>query len=431
MSLFARWRIPCEFFQSLVLPWVESPAQEWTRFRGPNGSGISPATTIPLQWTADDYNWEIDLPVQGSSSPVLWGKRLFLMGDDVGEGQRSVLCIDAESGRILWRRDYPLRQHYLHRDNDFASATPCVDADGLIVVWSNPGQLLMTALSLDGEEMWQRDLGPYKGLHGSSNSPIIADGLVVLANDQMDPKRFAWHLPEGTNMDPGKSFLIAVDRKTGETRWKVDRKSELAGYATPCIRRSGGRTEVVFSSTAHGITAVDLQSGRIRWEIDGIWDNRTVSSPQLFGDLVFASFGKGLSGQRFVAVRPEKSGSAKGELVYDITKNVPLVPCFVVKDGLLYLWTDSGIVTCVDAATGKVHWRERVGGEYYSSPLWIEGRVYCISKRGQIVVLAASRKFEVLARMELGEKTFATPALADGVMYLRTQTRLYSLGKAP
>jgi outer membrane protein assembly factor BamB len=416
---------------SLVLPWVESPAQEWTRFRGPNGSGISPATTIPLQWTADDYNWEIDLPVQGSSSPVLWGKRLFLMGDDVGEGQRSVLCIDAESGRILWRRDYPLRQHYLHRDNDFASATPCVDADGLIVVWSNPGQLLMTALSLDGEEMWQRDLGPYKGLHGSSNSPIIADGLVVLANDQMDPKRFAWHLPEGTNMDPGKSFLIAVDRKTGETRWKVDRKSELAGYATPCIRRSGGRTEVVFSSTAHGITAVDLQSGRIRWEIDGIWDNRTVSSPQLFGDLVFASFGKGLSGQRFVAVRPEKSGSAKGELVYDITKNVPLVPCFVVKDGLLYLWTDSGIVTCVDAATGKVHWRERVGGEYYSSPLWIEGRVYCISKRGQIVVLAASRKFEVLARMELGEKTFATPALADGVMYLRTQTRLYSLGKAP
>jgi outer membrane protein assembly factor BamB len=416
---------------SLVLPWVESPAQEWTRFRGPNGSGISPATTIPLQWTADDYNWEIDLPVQGSSSPVLWGKRLFLMGDDVGEGQRSVLCIDAESGRILWRRDYPLRQHYLHRDNDFASATPCVDEDGLIVVWSNPGQLLMTALSLDGEEMWQRDLGPYKGLHGSSNSPIIADGLVVLANDQMDPKRFAWHLPEGTNMDPGKSFLIAVDRKTGETRWKVDRKSELAGYATPCIRRSGGRTEVVFSSTAHGITAVDLQSGRIRWEIDGIWDNRTVSSPQLFGDLVFASFGKGLSGQRFVAVRPEKPGSAKGELVYDITKNVPLVPCFVVKDGLLYLWTDSGIVTCVDAATGKVHWRERVGGEYYSSPLWIEGRVYCISKRGQIVVLAASRKFEVLARMELGEKTFATPAVADGVMYLRTQTRLYSLGKAP
>ena len=416
---------------SLVLPCVESRAQEWTRFRGPNGSGISPATNIPLKWTADDYNWQIDLPAQGSSSPVLWGKRLFLMGNHTDEGHRSVLCIDADSGRILWRRDFPVKNHYLHRDNDFASATPCVDEDGIIVVWSNPEQVLMTALSLDGQEMWRRDLGPYKGLHGSSNSPIIADGLVVLANDQMDPKRFSFYLPRETNMDPGKSFLIALDRKTGETRWKVDRKSELAGYATPCIRRSGGRAEVVFSSTAHGITAVDLQSGRISWEIDKIWDNRTVSSPQLFGDLVLGSFGKGLSGQRLVAVRPEKPGSAKGKLVYDVTRNVPLVPSFVVKDGLLYLWTDSGIVSCLDAATGKVHWRERVGGEFYSSPIWIEGRLYCISKRGQIVVLAASRKFEVLARMELGEKTFATPAVANGVMYLRTQTRLYSLGKAP
>ena len=421
----------CMVLLFLLLPCIETSAQDWTRFRGPNGSGISTATNFPLKWTADDYNWQIDLPVMGSSSPVLWGKRLYLMGDHSDGRQRSVLCINADSGRILWRRDYPVKRHgFLHWDNDFTSATPCVDEHGVILVWSSPEQLQVTALSLDGEKMWQRELGPYKGLHGSSNSPILAGGMVVLANDQMDPKRFDWYLPKGTNMDPGKSFLIALDRKTGKTRWKVDRRSELAGYATPCIRRSGGRTEVVFSSTAHGITAVDLKSGRISWEIDGIWDNRTVSSPQLFGDLVFGSFGKGLSGQRLVAVRPEKPGSRKGELVYDIRKSVPLVPSFVVKDGLLYLWTDSGIVTCVDAATGKEHWRERVGGEFYSSPIWIEGRLYCISKYGQIVVLAASKKFEVLARMELDEKTFATPAVANGVMYLRTQSRLYSVGKA-
>jgi len=413
----------------LALTCIESKGQEWTRFRGPNGSGISRATTIPVKWTDEDYNWQIDLPVQGSSSPVLWGKRLFLMGDDVGADRRSVLCIDADDGRILWRRDYPVRDHYLHRDNDFASATPCVDESGLIVVWSNPDQLLMTALGLDGKEMWRRDLGPYKGLHGSSNSPIIADGLVVLANDQMDPKRFAWYLPEGSNMEPGKSFLIALDRNTGKTRWKVERRSELAGYATPCIRRSGGKTEAVFSSTAHGITAVDLYTGRISWEIDGIWDNRTVASPQLHDDLVFGSFGKGVSAQRLVAVRPRKPGSARGEVVYDITKSVPLVPCFVVRDGLLYLWTDSGTATCVDAETGKVHWRERIGGEYYSSPIWIDGYLYGISKRGQVVVLAAGRDFKEVARMGLDEKTFATPAVANGVMYLRTQTRLYALGE--
>jgi len=414
----------------LFSPCIRSTAQEWTRFRGPNGSGISTITGFPVTWTEDNYNWQIDLPVQGSSSPVLWGKQLFLTGDDAEEGKRSILCLDADSGRLLWRRDYDFDSHYLHRDNDFASATPCVDQDGVIVVWSTPEQVLMIALTLDGEERWRRDLGPYKGLHGSASSPIIADGLVLLANDQMDPKRFSFYLPEGTNMDPGKSFLIALDRKTGATRWKIDRKSELAGYATPCIRRVGDRAEAVFTSTPHGITAVDLQSGKISWEIDQLWDNRTVTSPQLHNDLVFGSFGKGLSGQRFVAVRPEKIGSSKGELVYDITKSVPLVPCFVVKDDLVYLWTDGGVVTCLEASTGKVHWRERIGGDFYSSPLWIEGRLYGISKRGEVVVLAASREFEELGRVDLGEKTFATPAIANGVMYLRTQSRLYSLGKA-
>lgn len=406
----------------------DSAAEEWTRFRGPNGTGISDATGFPITWTEDDYNWQIDLPVQGSSSPVLWGGKIFLTGDDADNGVRSVICIDAENGEIKWRRDYAFDSHYLHRDNDFASATPCVDEDGVIVVWSTPEQVLMIALDLDGEEMWRRDLGPFRGLHGSGSSPVIADGLVLLANDQMDPKRFSFYLPEDTDWNPGKSFLIALERATGETQWKIDRKSELAGYATPSIRRVGDRAEAIFTSTPHGITAVDLQSGEISWEIDGLWDNRTVSSPQLHGDLVFGSFGQGLSGQRFVAVRPEEPGSDKGELVYDVTKAVPLVPSFVVKDDLIYLWTDSGVVTCLDAATGDELWRERVGGEFYSSPLWIEGRLYGISKRGEVVVLAASRKFEELGRVDLGEKTFATPAVVGGVMYLRTQSRLFSLG---
>lgn len=413
-----------------ILTCAHSQAQDWTRFRGPNGSGISSATGIPVTWTDSDYNWKIDLPVQGSSSPVLWGNQIFLTGDDAENKRRSILCIDAHSGRIQWRRDYPFDDFYLHRDNDFASATPCVDKNGVVVVWSTPKQVLMIALSLDGKEQWRRDLGPFRGLHGSASSPVIADGLVVLANDQMNPKRFSFYLPEDTDWNPGRSFLIALERTTGETRWKIDRKSELAGYATPTIRRVGDHAEAVFTSTAHGITAVDLQSGQINWEIDGLWDDRTVSSPQLYGNLVFGSFGQGLSGQRLVAVRPDKAGGAKGELVYDVTKSVPLVPSFIVKDDLLFLWTDGGVVTCLDAPTGKVHWRERVSRSCYSSPLCIDGRLYGISKRGEVVVLAASKQFEELGRVDLGEKTFATPAIAAGVMFLRTQSRLYSLGKS-
>ena len=268
------------FLALLFVSTAPAPAQEWSRFRGPNGSGVTGATGFPLTWSERDYQWQVDLPVQGSSSPVLWENRIFVTGDDPENGSRSILCIDADSGETLWRRDYPFEAHHLHRDNDFASATPCVDENGVVFVWSTPEQILMIALDLEGEEQWRKDLGPFKGLHGSGSSPVIADGLVLLANDQMDPERFSFYL-SGTDMNPGKSFLIALDRKTGDTRWKIPRQSELAGYATPCIRRIGERTEAIFTSTAHGITAVDLHSGDISWEIDQLWDDRTVSSPQL------------------------------------------------------------------------------------------------------------------------------------------------------
>lgn len=404
---------------------------QWTRFRGPNGTGISDARTIPTQWTNADYNWIAKPPGTGSSSPVVWQDRLFLTCVDKGTATRSVLCIDTGNGQIRWRRDFPYKGYrMLHRDNDVASATPTVDADGVVVVWSAPDKLLMLAFDLDGKPMWERDLGPYKGLHGSASSPIIVDDMVILANDQMHPEHMKQHLPKGASMVPGKSFLIAVDRKTGKTRWKVPRRTQLAGYATPCVRRiDGDRPEVIFTGTAHGITSVDPSTGKVNWEIDDVFASRTVGSPQLHGDLVFASHGAGLAGQRFVAVRPKRVGDIiKPEVAYEITRSVPLVPSFVVKNGLLFLLTDGGIMTCVDAPTGEVHWRERIGGEFYSSPVWVDHRLYCVSKRGEVVVIAAEKIYKPLARIQLGEKCFPAPAVAGGVMYFRTQSRLLSLG---
>ncbi|MFT5129215.1 MAG: outer membrane protein assembly factor BamB [Rhodothermales bacterium] len=404
---------------------------EWTRFRGPNGTGISDATSIPSTWTEKDYNWTIDVP-SGSSSPVVWGNRIFLAGSDAATGQRRVTCVSTADGSRIWQRDFPGKKYRMHRDNDFASATPCVDQHGLVLVWSSPEQLLMLALDLDGKEIWRRDLGPYKGMHGSASSPVIVDGMVVLANDQMNPVRMRQYLPKDASMVPGKSFLIAVDRKTGATRWQVDRRTELAGYATPCVRHiEGGAPELIFTGTAHGITSVDLASGTINWEISDVFASRTVGSPQLHGDLVFASHGAGLGGQRFVAVRPTpEAGARKAELVYEVKQSVPLVPSCLVKDDLLFLWAGNGIVTCLDAATGERHWRERVGGDYYCSPVWVDKRLYCVSKQGEVRVIAAAKTFKSLAKVALGERAFAVPAIANDVMYLRTQSRLFSLGGA-
>jgi hypothetical protein len=267
------------------------------------------------------------------------------------------------------------------------------------------------------------------GIHGSASSPIIAGGLVILANDQMHPQVMKRYLPKDASMVPGESFLIAIDRKSGKTRWKMERKTVLAGYATPCVRKTGKGIELVFSGTAHGMTGVDLATGKVNWEIKGILGSRVVGSPQLYQDLVFGSHGVGLSAQRFVAVRaPREGGVVKPEVAYNVYQSPPLVPSCLVKDDLLFLWTDSGIVSCLDAAGGKRHWRERVGGSYYCSPVWIDGRLYCTSKTGEVVVVAADKTFKLLARNPLGEKCFAVPAVANGVMYQRTQTRLFSLG---
>jgi len=402
---------------------------EWTRFRGPNGSGISEAKSIPVKWTDKDYNWVVKLPGAGSSSPVVWKKDIFVACNDREKSIRSIICVSTDDGKTRWRRDYPYTSYRMHRDNDFASATPTVDGDGVVMVWSMPEQLLMLALDLEGKELWRRDLGSYVGIHGSASSPIIADGLVILANDQMHPQVMKRFLPKDASMTPGKSFLIAIDRKTGKTRWKIGRKTVLAGYSTPCLRQTGRGAELVFSGTAHGMTGVDLNTGKINWEIKGILGSRVVGSPQLYRDLVFGSHGVGLSAQRFVAVQaPKKGGVMKPKIAYNVYQSPPLVPSCLINDDLLFLWTDSGIVSCLDAATGTRHWRERVGGSYYCSPVWIDGRVYCTSKTGEVVVVAADKTFKLLARNSLGEKCFAVPAVANGVMYQRTQTKLFSLG---
>ena len=217
LQIFMAWWIVFNFTIGSAV--AADPENEWTRFRGPNGTGISKAKTIPTKWTAKDYNWIIKLPGTGSSSPVIWKKQLFLTCNDLKKSIRTVLCLNAQDGKTLWRRDYPYTGYRVHRDNDFASATPTVDGDGVVVVWSMPKQLLMLALNLKGEEVWRKDLGPYVSIHGSASSPIIVGDLVILANDQMNPQVMKRFLPKDASMVPEKSFLIAIDRKTGKTRW--------------------------------------------------------------------------------------------------------------------------------------------------------------------------------------------------------------------
>ena len=402
---------------------VHAAEAEWGRFRGPDGLGISAAATIPVKWTENDYNWKVALPGMGHSSPVVCGNHLYVTSADAETARRTLLCIDTADGRTLWKREDESHPYKQHTDNGFATATPAADADGVVITWTTPEEVALLALAPDGREVWRRNLGPFISVHGSGTSPIIFERLVVLANEQEDPTL------RRLGPKPGKSFLIAVDRKTGETRWQVERRTALAPYSTPCVYRpEGGPPELVFSSMAHGITGVDARTGKVNWEIDGIFKDRCTGSPVAADGLAFASYGYGSKGTRFVAARPGREKGVETTIAYDVTRNVPLVPTPIVKDGRLFLWCDDGTVTCLKASTGELVWREKAGAQFYGSPVWVDGRLYAIAKNGDVVVIAAADKFEVLARVSLGEASFSTPAVSGGVMYLRTQSHLFSLG---
>jgi outer membrane protein assembly factor BamB len=394
---------------------VPAGGQEWSRFRGPNGSGVSPATTIPVRWTEKDYNWKVRLPGTGHSSPVLWGERIFLTAGEEDNGRRIVLCLHAGDGRTLWSRIFPGARHGKHPDNSFASATPAVDEQRVYVCWGGPGDFLVAALGHDGKEVWRTDLGPYRAGHGFGASPIVHGDLLVVPGDQ-----------------DGPSALFGFDCATGKLRWKTPRKSR-ATYTTPCVFRPEGRpAEVVVTSYEHGFTAIDPKTGRTSWELDVFNKSHmetSIGSPVVAGDLVVGSSGYLGVRQEVVAVRPAPPGSGgKAREVYRLDRTVPLCTTPLVRGNLLFLWADGGIVTCADAGTGEVHWRQRVAGSYYGSPVWVDGRLYAVSREGDVVVLAAAREFKPLARNRLGEGSHSTPAVAGGRMYVRTFSHLISVG---
>lgn len=399
----------------------------WPRFRGVNGSGTGDAAALPVQWAETDYNWRVTLPGIGHSSPVVWSNRVFVTCGDPATAKRIVLCLDTVSGRKIWQCEYESKPFSQHGENSYATATPAVDADGVVACWTTPDAVILLALDNEGKEAWRIDLGPFVGIQGSGCSPVIAGDLVIYNNEQEDPDSlpaFVYGKP-GVSRTAGKSFLIALDRKTGKTRWKTDRRSNQLSYVTPCINKTkDGSEEIILTGAGHGFTGIDLATGKVNWELPGVFKERCIGSPVLGPGLVMCSEGKGSTGARLLAVQP----GPVPKIVYEVQKPVPFMPTPLVKDGRLFLWVDDGRVSCLRAATGELIWSEKVSGMFYSSPVCVNDRLYCVSKQGDVVVLGAGDKFEILGRVPLGEKCFATPAIAGGVIYFKTFTQLFSLG---
>ncbi|HEX5175625.1 MAG TPA: PQQ-binding-like beta-propeller repeat protein [Chthoniobacteraceae bacterium] len=393
---------------------ISAHAQEWTRFRGPNGSGLGNAPNFPAKFSETDFNWKIALPGSGHSSPVLWGNRIFITCVPPSTAKRIALCIDARDGKIVWERSYESTAFRQHADNSYASMSPAVDSERVYIWWGAPeGSSLVALDQKDGREVWKKDLGSFVSQHGPGASPIVFENTVILHFDQDQPT----------------SFLAAFDAKTGAQRWKLTRPGTSSTASTPCILQTAAGPQIVAISRTAGLIAVEAKTGALQWEIPDLLSKRCVASPIVTpGGLIIAQCGEGRAESFVYAVRPPHDGKPP-EKVYEVVRTGGYVPTPIAVGEYLFLWKEDGLVTCLRSGTNEQIWSERVQGPFYSSPVCVNNHLYNLTRKGDLVVLKAGDKFEEVARIPLGEGSHATPAVAGGRMFLRTFSHLISVGK--
>jgi outer membrane protein assembly factor BamB len=428
----------------LALAGAAAAADNWPQFRGPGSRGIGEGATLPDTWSAtENVVWKAEIPGRGWSSPVVWGDKVFLT-TVVNEGQDEpakkglylggdrktppgtthrwlVYCLDFKTGNVVWERKVhegvpPASRHI---KNSYASETPCTDGERLYAYFGNVG---LFCLDLDGKELWSRKWGsfPTQNGWGTAASPVVHKGRVYVVNDNQE-----------------KSFLTALDARTGEPVWKVDR-DEKSNWATPFVWENDYRTEIVTPGT--GKTRSYGLDGKLLWELKGA-STITIPTPFTAHGLLYVGSGFILSPQRpLYAIRPGASGDIS--LAGDETSNgyvawcqktaAPYNPSFLVYGDYLYVLLDRGQLSCYDARTGKpVYDRQRLGGSagFTVSPWAYNGKVLCLSEDGETFVVEAGPEFRVVGKNRLDELCMATPAIAHGSLLIRTETKLYRLQK--
>jgi outer membrane protein assembly factor BamB len=386
-------------------------AENWPRYRGTDGGGVSPQAGIPVEWSEGDYSWATSLPGEGHSSPVIWNRHLFLT-TATDEGQvRHLCCLDSMTGAIRWSRAAGFNSNRKHSKNSFASSTPATDGERVYVAFADEERFALAAYDLNGQLSWRTWLGPFVSQHGQGASPLVFEDLVIIANDQ-----------------DGPSSIVACDRRTGQVVWSTMRTAREASYATPLlIEFKNQKPQLVCLSGATGLTSLDPWTGQMNWT-SGELPQRTVASPAFAQGLIYATCGQGGKGTRLIGVDPSGTGDvAETHIKIRRDKELPYVPAMIGFGELLFLWNDNGLITCLDPKTNKNVWQERVGGNFSGSPICIDGKLYNIEESGKVVVVEAGPQFKLLGESPLGDPSYSTPAVANDRLYLRSFHKLSCL----
>jgi outer membrane protein assembly factor BamB len=398
----------------LALRVVEAREAAWPGFRGPSGDGHSECRRLPVVWSHSDAGstniaWKQEIPGQGWSSPVLQNGRLYLTTALATYNlSLRVMALDARSGQFLWNVEvFGLEgKPSIHKKNSHASPTPLLEGNRIYAHFGPHGT---ACLDPAGRIVWRTTELKYPPVHGSGGSPILVDDLLIFSCDG--------------SSDP---FLVALDKKTGRVRWKTPRSLDAKkkfSFSTPLLIRVNGRPQVI-SQSSGAVYAYDPADGRELWRSRYDEGFSVVPRPVFAHGLLFIS--SSFESPVTMAIRPDGTNDVTDtHVVWRLARAAPSTPSLLVVGDELYTVSDGGIASCLDARTGRVHWQERVGGDYSASPLFAEGRIYLQNENGIGVVLKPGTNFEVLARNDVGERTLASYAVTDGAFFIRGEKHLF------
>lgn len=410
--------------------------ETWPQFRGPHGNGISDARGLPLVFSETNHlRWKTPIPGKAWSSPVIWSNQLWVTTATVDGRELSALCLDRATGAV--QRDLKLFEveapQYCHPFNSYASPTPVIEAGRIYITFGSPGTVCLDTAT--GQRLWERRDFVCNHFRAAGSSPILHGDLLLLHFDGSD-----------------RQYVVALDKHTGKTVWQVDRsidhrdlgsdgKPQADGdlrkaFATPHVVTLSG-LDVLISQGSKATYGYAVRDGRELWRVEER-SSYSASTRAVVGDgLIFLPTGwargqllaleAGTNSAVLEAGTPAARAGTNGlRIVWDTARNVPKKPSLVLADGLLYAIDDNGgVASCLEAATGKEVWRERLGGNYSASPILAEGHLYFLSEEGKVTVLAAGREFKPLATNQLGDGFMASPAVAGKSLFLRSRSHLY------
>jgi outer membrane protein assembly factor BamB len=419
-------RINLGFILAFSFASMACRADNWPCFRGPNGQGVSTETNLPLTWsTNENVRWKTPIPGQAWSSPIVWGDKVFVTTATDQGRDCHVIALDRDSGKVLWDK-VVLTQAPGHRNprNSYATPTPCSDGERVYAVF---GDGSFVALNMTGERVWTNRSFPFYSEHGLGTSPILWGDLLIMARDGS-------HEPPDTG--PGwhsawdQAFVLALDTRTGEVRWKTKRGLSRIAHVVPAIWTApDGRAQVI-SGAGDVVQGFDAKTGELIWTSKNIGEG-VVPSIVLGDGMAFTTSGYG-GRESIRAFRLDGKGDlGDTNLVWEQRKNMSRIPSMLCLKPRLYSVTENGTAMALRGSTGDILWQEKLGSAFSASPVAAEGRLYFLSDSGETIVIEAGDQFKVLAHNPLGEKTQASMAVSQGKFFIRTVNSLYCIGAAP